>query len=392
MTAETDRLLAEAWATFCDRLKAAGEIPFRKGCPPHDAERTAGFEMLARNISLALLFSYDNADPSTPELLHVFDPLRKQGGDNGDGNYVFARINGVDTYRITGQIGSARFFAVTVKEDGPTPWGGSKATTMFRDQLEMASDGSMELFISPEPHPGNWIRSTPQTYRVMIRQFFADWENEVPMRLRIDRLGDSPPAPQLSPVRLASGLLKSADWLRDSITYFAELIEKWQAHPNGFVTYKRNDPNLSNTPGGEALVAYWVLQRDEALVIRVQPPKAEYWSVEFGNYWWETMDYRYRLASTNCHYAQLERDGELIVVISGEDPGVPNWLDTSGYAEGYVCYRWMRADAQPVPDCTLVKRSELFAHLPRDVCRITPERRRAQLLARRRGVINRFGH
>jgi hypothetical protein len=24
--------------------------------------------------------------------------------------------------------------------------------------------------------------------------------------------------------------------------------------------------------------------------VRVTPPAAHYWAVEFGNYWWETMD------------------------------------------------------------------------------------------------------
>jgi hypothetical protein len=56
------------------------------------------------------------------------------------------------------------------------------------------------------------------------------------------------------------------------------------------------------------------------------------------------MDYRYRLANTNCHYAALEEDGELIVVVSHDDPGLPNWLDPSGHSEGYVTYRWMLAD------------------------------------------------
>jgi len=125
--------------------------------------------------------------------------------------------------------------------------------------------------------------------------------------------------------------------------------------------------------------------------LRVRPPQAPYWAVEFGNYWWETMDYRYRLSNTNCHYAQLEDDGELIIVISRDDPGLPNWLDPSGFAEGYICFRWMGADSCPVPQATQVKRSELMQHLPAHIKRFTPEQRREQLAARRRGVINRFG-
>ena len=53
------------------------------------------------------------------------------------------------------------------------------------------------------------------------------------------------------------------------------------------------------------------------------------------------MDYRYRLSNTNCHYAQLEDDGELIVVIAHEDPGVRNWLTTEGRPFGLVFWRFM---------------------------------------------------
>ena len=109
------------------------------------------------------------------------------------------------------------------------------------------------------------------------------------------------------------------------------MIEKWKAQPNRFLSYRQLDDNpIDATPGGEPLICYWQVPEDEALIVRVFPPRARYWSVEFGNYWWESMDYRYRLANTNDHYAKREADGELILVVSHEDPGVPNWLDASG--------------------------------------------------------------
>ena len=198
MSASDDEdVLRQGWADFCDELKRAGEIPFRATVPPHVNDRTAGFEVLARNISLALNFQHDYADPLHPELMHYFDPVRKQGGDNTDAVYVGATINGTDTYRISGDRGSARYFAVTSVEQGQTPWGGKVAQTLFADDLQVDADGSFELICSPEPQPGNWLRTTPETFRVTFRQFFADWENERPMKARIDRLtGDmSPPPP-----------------------------------------------------------------------------------------------------------------------------------------------------------------------------------------------------
>jgi hypothetical protein len=280
---------------------------------------------------------------------------------------------------------------VTVVERGTTPWGGGVAGMLFGDQVRTEPDGSFELYLSPEPQAGNWIRTTPASFRVTFRQFFADWENETPMEARIDRLtGDGAP-PTLSPERVVRGLLGASHWVNWSLTYWADMIEKWKAQPNRFLSYRQLDDNrIDATPGGEPLIAYWMLPPDEALIIRVRPPRAKYWSVEFGNYWWETMDYRYRLASTNCHHAVLEDDGELIVVVSHDDPGLPNWLDPSGHTEGYVTYRWMLAEDYPVPHCRQVPRAALLQHLPAGVQRITPPARRAQLDARRRGAQKRF--
>jgi len=211
------------------------------------------------------------------------------------------------------------------------------------------------------------------------------------MEARIDRLtGDQSP-PQLTPEKVTKGLAAATHWMKWSITYWADMLEKWKAQPNKFLAYfEVEKQKIDATPGGRALHAYWMLPPDEALIIRVTPPKAHYWAVEFGNYWWETMDYRYRLASTNDHHATLEDDGELVMVVSHDDPGLPNWLDPSGHSEGYFTIRWLLADSYPYPTAQQVKRSELFEHLPPGVKRITPEERREQLAARRRGVVRRF--
>lgn len=391
MTTDYDANLRSAWHKFCDDLKASGDIAFRENAASNPVDRAAGVRLLSRNIALGLAFEFENNDPLHPELMHYFDPMRKQGGDNTDALYVGAPVNGTDTYRISGNRGTAQYFCVTVVEKGNTPWGGAVPHLLFGDDLEVAEDGSFELILSPTPQPGNWLQTTPDTYRVTFRQFFGDWENEKPMEARIDRITSDGTPPQLSPDKVIKGLGDASHWVDWSLTYWADMIERWKNQPNRFLSYRQLDNHkIDATPGGEPMIAYWMLPKDEALIIRVTPPKAQYWAVEFGNYWWESMDYRNRMCSTNCHHATLQDDGELIVVISHDDPGVPNWLDPSGHSEGYVTYRWMRAESFPVPQATQVKRSELDAHLPKDIARITKEERIEQLAARRRGIVNRF--
>lgn len=385
--------LAAAWERFCDELKEAGRIPLSAALPETDRDRAAGYQQLARNISLALQFNHEFTNPRLPELARYFDPTRKQGGDNGDCVYSGAQINGQDTYCISGDRGTARYFSVVIVERGDTPWGGRVAGTLFGHEIATMPDGHFELLLGPEPQPGNWLRTTPDTFRVTIREYFADWEGERPMRARIDRLSSpDEPAPRLSPQTLARGLLESADWLQRSIAYWPQMLEKWRAIPNTFRSYWQLEDNaIDAAPGGDPLVCFWRLPEDEALIIRVRPPDCVYWNVEFGNCWWETMDYRYRLSNTNMHYATLEDDGELIVVVSHGDPGVPNWLDCSGFSCGYVTYRWMLSSKHPVPQCEQVPLITLPERLPAAVKRIDAAGRKAQLAQRRSGVIARFG-
>lgn len=389
---QTDIQLAKAWTDFCDKLKAAGEVAFRNNAPRNPVDRATAVRLLARNIGLSLAFEMESKESQHPELMHYFDPLRKQGGDNTDAYYSGATINGTDTYRIHGHRGTAKYFAVTLVETGPTPYGGGVAQTLFGWDMQVEADGSFEIIVSPDPQPGNWMKSTPETFRVTFREFFADWENEQPMKAVIDCMTSSGEPPELTPSKVIDGLHSSADWLHSSLNYWGDMIDLWKARPNEFLAYGELEKNqIDFTPGGTPFITYWQLPEDEALIVRVHPPEAHYWAVEFGNYWWETMDYRYRLSSTNMHYAQLEEDGELILVVSHPDPGLPNWLDPSGHSEGYVTFRWINADSYPRPVATQVKLAELDKHLPAGFKRITAEERRAQLAARRRGVINRFG-
>ena len=149
------------------------------------------------------------------------------------------------------------------------------------------------------------------------------------------------------------------------------MIDRWKGRPNQFLSYRQLDDNaIDATPGGEPLICYWQVPLDEVLLVRVRPPVASYWAVEFGNYWWETMDYRYRLCSTNQHHAALEEDGELLLVVAHEDPGLPNWLDPSGHDEGYITVRWIGAEEHPVPACEQFPAIELAARLPQDARRL----------------------
>lgn len=396
---DQDQQLRESWAQFCDSLKASGDIIFRDNGPQSPVSKATGLRLLARNVSLAMQFEMENCNPDFPELLHYFDPLRKQGGDNTDALYVGAPINGQHSYRLHGNKGNAAFFAVTVLENGNTPWGGQVVATLLGKDLSVDDNGNFELIVSPKSRPAdligvgkNWIQSSPNTYRITFRQFFADWNKEKPMRAEIECISSSDAHPVFEPEDLQRGLQQSAHWINRSVSYWADMIDNWKQRPNTFMSYGELEKNkIDFTPGGAPIIAYWQLAKDDVLLVRVTPPKADYWAVEFGNYWWETMDYRYHLSNTNCHYAALEDNGELCVLISHDDLGAENWLDPSGHEEGYITYRWIGADHYPKPTGEQMKVTELRSKHPHLLNRVSDEQRKQQLKERREGVVQRFG-
>lgn len=387
-------LLSQAWNAFCDELKKTGQIPIAATLPGNEQDRVAGYLQLFRNLSLAFDFHYEFNDPLFPEFMRYFGPTRKQGGDNSDAVYVGATISGDYDYRISGYRGTARYMSIVLVDEGDTPWGGKASRPLFGHEIETDENGRFELIISRKRHAGNWMKSGQNTFRVTIRQYFADWENERPMRAFIERIsGPKVRAPALSQKKLADGLVESVRWLQQSVVYWPEMLERWRPYRNLFKSYWALEENkIDATPGGDPLVCYWELAPEDALIIRVRPPRCPYWCVEFGNCWWETVDYRYRLANTNMHYAQMEDNGDLIVVVSHVDPGVPNWLDCSGFSCGYVTYRWMLSEEQPVPKVEQVEIEKLPDFLPKDVKRISPDQRAEQIRTRRRGMLARFGN
>ena len=98
---------------------------------------------------------------------------------------------------------------------------------------------------------------------------------------------------------------------------------------------------------------------DEALLIEVTPPECSSWNFQLDNHWMESLDYRYYRVTINKHTAVYESDGSLRLIVAHADPGHANWIETAGHHQGTMCFRWIRADVQPQPQCRVAKLSEL---------------------------------
>ena len=99
------------------------------------------------------------------------------------------------------------------------------------------------------------------------------------------------------------------------------------------------------------------------------------------------MNCNFPFTSISGYHAAVDSDGGFRAVIAHKDPGVKNWLDTTGRLQGAVVFRNYRATREPVPASKKVKLSEVLDHLPKDTTMVTPEERAEALKKRHQGIL-----
>jgi hypothetical protein len=103
-----------------------------------------------------------------------------------------------------------------------------------------------------------------------------------------------------------------------------------------------------------------------------------------------SMDYLYRPVSYTPSRTKVDSDGKVRLILSHDDPGYHNWLDTQGFNRGNLTYRNLMSDASTIFRTQLVKRGALSAILPKDSVTTSKEERVAQLRARFDGIRRRY--
>jgi len=350
-----------AWEDFCEGLKQAGSVVLAEGAPDDPLTRAEGWRYLTRLTRAALETFVEFSDPGAPQLRRTASETIKLGMDNPDNVYLNAQVRGSYDYRITGTRGTVHYlgFGSQAGNYGAT---GSLDTTGYLEarDLEIAPDGSFEIVASAREHPGNWLPMTPATRMIQVRQTRLDHAREQLAEVAIERI-DAPsrPAP-LDPARLDRMLSGVTGFVRGCSGLFHGWARGFQEHVNEL---PRFDPDKAFAAGGDPNIAYyhsyWRLGPEEALVVEATPPECDYWNFQLANHWLESLDYRYHPVHVNKRTAVYEDDGSVRVVVAHADPGLPNWLDPCGHAQGTMCWRWIRAAEHPQPRTRVVPLEDL---------------------------------
>jgi len=390
--------LRSAWNSFCDRLKDGADLVLDPGRPGDDIDQAEGIRALLRRLASDVSRDLEGGDPEHPEL-SWFHPF-KNGQDNPDGLYQIATVDLSRTYRLSGNIGTVRYLGLSVMTTDFSEGKIEQFLTVNGDDLQTDETGTFELLFGAGPCPDNtssavWHALPPRRCRLMVRQFFYDWEGEEPADLHLECLEPGPALSRLGPIDLTSRLGPTADRVVDMTAFWADFGSQHlvRGEVNSF-DHVQSAQGAASSMGGSLDQGYgqaWYrIAEGEALLLEVEIPECTYWAVQLGDVWYQSLDWWNRQSSLNGHQAVVGTDGVFRAVIAHRDPGIANWLDTTGSTQGCITYRWNQADFQPVPTVELVAFADLANRLDDTWATITPEERSEVLRRRRRGALRRF--
>ena len=401
-----DKALRDAWQDFCEQLNAAGDQVFKDYNPATPLQRADGFRFLTQNLSQAFDLALETKDTRYP-MLHAFcAPDRKLGGDNADFIYLQAWIDGESVYKITGNKGTARFLNFTVQ--GPRPEKHVHRLAESPRALRRHSGG--ESLRAPDEDRVRWIlralhrrraaRSRTGCRRRRARASSSSGRDStagtrLPRAFRIERIDMDDPRPMPTPetIRTAIG------WAGDFLT---GVMRDWPDHPVSLQRRggrsraseclptrprQRHGPTRSAARGCQHVLA---ARTGRSADHRVRAHDGFWMFTKMGAFF-NSMDYLYRPVSYTPARTAVDSDGKVRLVMTHDDPGYHNWLDTQGFVRGNLTYRNLMSSAVTRFRTQVVKRGALDAALPRGSARVTPDERLAQMRARFDGIRQRYG-
>lgn len=393
-------------------------------------------------------------DPDFPAFRNALSIFNKSTIDNSDAIYFYAPIDGSKRYLVTASVADYRHWRGQARvTSGPLapqylifetsngslagdsgnlaelmPGHRTGFGTLDSSLLQVAENGDLVLLLAPEKpegYSGNFIctRKPPHqdhseqgdrfaTY-ISGRQLFYDWENEQPIALAItpvDHIGDHPPA--LTPQKVAAQLRRMGSIIHGQMKFwlhFYDVVlnvhgnhENVNNSPYFMPVNDYNTPNAasSDTGGGMSSNIYagglFELQADEALYIEADfHGEPVYTSFHLGNLWGESPDYANHQSSLNDFQMYMGEDGIQRWVVAHRDPGVQNWLDTTGLPKGYLSHRWAYSELPPKHQWPTIKAKkirfdQIQQHFPADMPWLSAQQRRQVIAIRQAHVQRRY--
>jgi hypothetical protein len=312
------------------------------------------------------------------------------GATNTDNNYYRAALDPGGTYRVSGDLTGVKELLFSV-QDGEFVFGKTEVLAeLSLEELTLGEGGTLELYLGGPERPRNWLPLAPEAEYLNVREFVGDWEHDALASLFMERLDDVGPVGTLTPAAHAAALDRVATWVEASVAVWKD----YAAGLRAVLAVNELQAPLKPVGGAQNMLhgaAQWELEPDQALVVEFDRPDATYWSIQtYVLDWMVPLDFANRVTSLNDRQLHEDDDGVVRIVLSHVDPGVQNWLDTSGLRNGLFTYRYVRPKNAPAPRTAVVPAKEVRLHLHSSTPPFSPKERGEQVVSRQRGVTRRF--
>ena len=384
--------LAASFAALEQSLRDAeaslrASATFADGSP---IERARGYEFVLRSLIQSLEAELLQ-DPDFP-YFRILDFWLRGGGDNPDQRYAFSPIRGGEPYRIRGTLGSAR--RVEVQLYSGQPWAGTGRSVGYLTFEEIAVDanGAFEIDLVPAPHhaePGQ-LANPPETTTVFVRHIFDRWDERPTGDVHIARVGwEGRRKPSASPDHTARRIQTAAEnFLLRSRTWPAFVEKRYvSSRPANQLSPLVDTYKLGGARGRWMATGHFDLAEGEALLVRMPATDAAYQAIQLTDRWFDSLEYGNRVSSLNATQMRRAPDGTAWLVVSPDDPGHANWLDTGGLLRGTFLLRYDGVQGEiPEPQHPSMERvaiDSLEARIP-DFVRVDEAQREQVRAARRR--------
>lgn len=361
-----------------------------------DADLAEGYDYLAGSIS-AILQLVRAHNKVHPYFVTSTGPYSKMGLDNPDTVYYHAVVEPDATYVVRGKRGSTTDLSFQVLCGEYSADSVPDGDSAFDDRrLAIADDGAFELTFGParEDAPAGYFVLPDGATTLAVREVYSDWDAQRGLVTieRTDTVGTAPDEASLE--RVKRRYATAAKMLTSRInTWFN--FPKWFYLDEPGNTFTAPRP----TPGGLATqfssVGHFDLPDDKAMIVTVPHSDAPYQGFQLGSLWYISLDYVNHQTSLTSGQAQTDPDGMIRMVISARNPGVANWIETTGRRRGILQFRWQRTD-DPIgvelgPTAEVVDIDEVPSKLPfYDENRIDEQGWAARIAARQRAFARRM--
>lgn len=347
------------------------------------------------------LFKATACDPDAPRIARGFMPAyswqgrqvpgARMGGDNPDNCYRFIGIGHGRRYRLTVTPVGTPPSDVTFTLVGN--WGTSVTIqTVEWASLEKRADGSAVITIDDRPGGGNHLTTTAQVKFLFVRDSLSDWASETPLDLKIELVDGKSPTLILT---LEDRAAQAAHRLVEEVPLYYWFIRIFSGREKNHMVQPARVLGLGGLRTQASAMGRFDLAPHEAVVIRINPAGARYCSLTIHDWWFRSLDAHTRQTNLTGGMATTDPDGWISFVVAHKDPGVANWIDTTGLRHTLPLIRW-QGIPDDVPDSALrltqkiVPLAELADHLPAGMAKMTPAGRADQLAARQAAFARRI--